>query len=301
MTQHFTDTVLAQLARSGPDDPRHRRHLADCAGCRTRLAAWQHIGTAMRQEAAEQAVSVPSFDALLGPALSAEPAGAAAPAPAGSPLSAAFPRRVARPWRTAGQLALRQVRLMPKVWAPLSAAGLVGAALLASAQVQDRFGLRLFGGVAVLLVMLGGLMVASPRRDPRHEVLFTLPVPPAAVFLARLTVVLCVDVALAMVCSALVDGPGWWAVVSSWLGKSLLAASLALSLSVRCAPVVGTAAGGALWLLSVVSGPQGMLSTPFDPLLDALLSTTPWALLLAVALLGWAAGAMRSAGNSPSA
>ncbi|OKJ37574.1 MULTISPECIES: hypothetical protein [unclassified Streptomyces] len=224
----------------------------------------------------------------------AVPSGAPASADASVPMGTAGP---ARPWRTAWQLAVRQLVLMPRLWAPLSAIGLVAAALVSSAQMQERVGIRLFGAVVVLSVLFGALIVASPRRDPRRELLFTLPVSPAAVFLARLATVLCVDLALAMVCSALVRGPGWWAVVASWLGESLLAASLALALSVRFSPPAGAAAGGTLWFLGVVGGPHGLLSTPLDALLDGLLSTTPWTLAAAAALLVWAARAMRSFGE----
>ncbi|QPP06106.1 hypothetical protein G4Z16_06530 [Streptomyces bathyalis] len=299
MTEHITDDVLATLARSDRDGGSGAEHLAGCTDCRTRMAVWQNIGSAVRAEADERAVTPPSFDALLGPAL----AGATVPSRGQAAATVPAPKADGRDmsWRTAWQLTLRQAALMPRLWAPLSAAGFVGAALVASARVQDGFGVRLFGAVAVLLVILGALMVASPRRDPRRELLFTLPVPPAAVFLARLTVVLFADVAMAMICSALVDGPGWWPVVTSWLGESLLAASLALALAVRFAPAAGAAAGGALWLLGVVGGPQGLFSTPADALLNALLSTTPWTLLLALALLGWAAGAMRSHGTAASA
>ncbi|MZF87642.1 hypothetical protein [Streptomyces sp. SID5643] len=299
MTEHLADDVLARLARPGDDAPEHRRHLEGCPDCLTRAAAWQEIGSALRAEAARSAASVPSFDALLGPALAAS-----GPLDAAGRLSTAAdtptPERrrhafgLPHPWRTAWQLAVRQIVLMPGIWAPLNAAGFLGATVLASTYVQERFAVRLFGAVVVLLVMFGALMAASPRRDPKREVLFTLPVPPAAVFLARLTVVLCADVAMAMACSALLDGPGWWAVVSSWLGESLLAASLALALAVRFSPAQGAAAGGAVWLLGVVSGPEGMFSTPADTLVNALLSTTPWTLVLTVALLAWAAGAMRS-------
>ncbi|MET9431095.1 hypothetical protein [Streptomyces sp. NPDC003036] len=321
-TEHLTDDVLARLAATPTPHPDHttphHTHMAHCPDCRTRLAIWQDIGAAVRitetpAEAAthaEAALTPPPFDTLLGPALAdlTRPAGTTdlnglTEAPAQPQAKHQPPGRpqvrtpgVARPWRTAWQLAVTQATLMPSLWAPLSAAGFVGAALLASAHVPDRFAVRLFGAVAVLLVMFGALMVASPGRDPRRELLFTLPVPPAAVFLARLTVVLAVDVALAMACSALIDGPGWWPVVSSWLGEALLAASLALALAVRHSPAVGAASGATLWMLGVFGGPQGILATPFDGLLDVLLSTTPWTLLMAAALLTWAATAMRSFG-----
>ncbi|MFJ1614805.1 hypothetical protein ACIO8F_06080 [Streptomyces sp. NPDC087228] len=324
MSDHLADDVLASLARAGDVAPQHRRHLGDCPDCRKRLAVWQDIACAVRAEAAEDTVSVPSFDALMTGALpaTAGPVGAggrpsvvavpvAAPAvvsgrvaepavPSGRVGGTGPAAGLARPWRTAWQLALRQLVLMPRMWAPLSAVCLVVAALVASTQLQERPGIRLFGAVVVLLVLFGALIVASPRRDPRRELLFTLPVPPAAVFLARLAVVLCVDLTLATVCSALVRGPGWWAVVGSWLGESLLAASLALALSVRFSPPVGAAAGGALWFLGVVGGPHGLFSTPVDALLDVLLSTTPWTIASAAVLLGWAARAMRSFGEPSS-
>ncbi|MFE7570494.1 hypothetical protein ACFU76_26580 [Streptomyces sp. NPDC057539] len=311
-TEHLTDDALARLAHTAPRDPLSPGHLAGCADCRTRMAAWRDIRAAVRAEAAEHTASPPSFDVLLGGVLTgaearhAEARTAAGPddASAGNvPAVVPGSRAVTAPatphigdsLRTTWQLVVRQAVLMPKSWAPLSAAGFVGAALLASVQVHERFGLRLFTAVAVLLVMLGALMTASPRWDPRRELLLTLPVPPTAVFLARLTVVLCVDVALALLCSTLVDGPpGWSRVVSAWLGQSLLAASCALAVSVRFSPAAGAAAGGAIWLLGVVSGPQGIFPTPLDALLGPLLSTTPWTLALAVALLGWAVGAMRT-------
>ncbi|MFD5298576.1 hypothetical protein ACFWJU_25630 [Streptomyces mutabilis] len=308
MTEHLADDVLARLAQTASRDRRDGRHLDACPDCRVRLAAWRDIGTALRTEEAGPAHAPPPFDALLGPVLA--PRSATAPADAAPPgaareaggLRALVGRLGAcarsggpeRSLRTAWQLVGRQAALMPKAWAPLSAGGFVGAALLASAQEADRFALRLFGAVVVLLVTFGALAAALPRRDPRQELLFTLPVSPAAVFLARLTVVLSADLAMAMACSALVDGPGWWPVVSSWLGQSLLAASLALALAVRLGPAPGAAAGGAVWLLGVTSGPQGLFSTPVGAMVDTLLSTTPWTVALSAVLLAWAAGAMRA-------
>ncbi|MFF5104566.1 hypothetical protein [Streptomyces sp. NPDC000134] len=316
MTEHLADDALARLALTSPEGRRDGRHLDACPDCRARVAAWQDVGTALRAEEDAAAYLPPSFEALLGPVLAAGPPAEGRPAPASVPSGAVRPAgavrgatgprapaarsrtgsRAAAPersLRTAWQLVGRQAALMPKAWAPLSAVGFVGAALLAATQQADRFALRMFGAVVVLLVTFGTLAAASPRRDPRRELLFTLPVSPAAVFLARLTVVLCADLAMAVACSALVDGPGWWPVVSSWLGQSLLAASLALALAVVRGPAEGAAAGGAVWLLGVTSGPQGLFSTPVGAFAEALLSTTPWTLALSAALLAWAARAMR--------
>ncbi|WP_433341482.1 hypothetical protein [Streptomyces sp. CA-253872] len=222
------------------------------------------------------------------------PIGAAGPVPPSAPKPApAVPVRGA--WHTVWNLVARQAVLMPRSWAPLTAAAFVLAALFAASRAEDRFGgPRLFSAVVALLIMVGALTAASPRRDPRRELLFTLPVPPVAVFLARLTVVFGVDVALATACSAFVEGPpGWWPVVSGWLGESLLAASCALALSVRFSPTAGAAAGGAVWLLGVLGGPETTLGAPFGALLAPLLSTTPWTFALAAVLLGWAVATMR--------
>ncbi|MFJ4825646.1 anti-sigma factor family protein [Streptomyces bacillaris] len=295
-TEHLTDDALILLARtapSGPDAsaPGPDPHLATCGDCHGRMAQWQAIGAAVRSHAEERTVAPPSFDILLGAALDREQGRSAV---AGTdPAAPADGFRGA--WRTSWQLVARQVLLLPRSWAPLSAVLLLGAALLASAQEPGGFGLSVFGSVVVLLMMLGALMVVSPRRDPRSELLFTLPVPPATVFLARLTVVMGVDVALALACSTLVDDPAGWArVVSVWLGPSLLAASCALALAVRFSPAAGATAGGAVWLLGVVSGPQHVFATPLAAVLSPLLSTTVWTVLLAAVFLGWAVRVMRS-------
>ncbi|MGW1149510.1 hypothetical protein ACWD6I_31950, partial [Streptomyces sp. NPDC002454] len=70
MTAHLADETMARLVRTGdPEDGEHRQHLADCTGCRTRLAVWQDIGAALREEAAGSVTAAPDFDTLLGAAL----------------------------------------------------------------------------------------------------------------------------------------------------------------------------------------------------------------------------------------
>ncbi|GAA3492352.1 hypothetical protein [Streptomyces cremeus] len=292
-TEHLTDDLLIRLARSRPETPPEdpEPHLAACADCRDRMAQWRTIGAAVRARAEERTVAPPSFDVLLGAALAREPE----PRAPSAAVPAGPPAEVRGAWRTAWQLLSRQFLLLPRSWAPLSAATLLGAALLVSSHAPGEAGPAVFGAVVGLQVLLGALLVVAPRRDPRSELLFTLPVPPATVFLARLTVVMGVDVALALVCSALVSEPaGWTRVVSVWLGPSLLAAAGALALAVRFAPAVGATAGGAVWLLGVLSGPQRLVTTPLTGVLDPLLSTTVWTVLLAAVLLGWAVRVMRS-------
>ncbi|MFE7954179.1 hypothetical protein [Streptomyces sp. NPDC057413] len=304
MRDHLADEELIGLVRRAPGEE-ERRHLDGCAGCRARLADWRALAPAVREAEAERDVSVPSFDALLAPVLTAE-AGLPDHAPgvgaadagvqvAGAPVPvpAVSRGRARAPWRLAWQLARTEAALLPRLWAPFSAVGLVVAAVVAPLLDEGRLGARLFGAVCVALIVLAGLVVASPRRDPRGELMFTLQVPPGTVFLARMAVVIGADLVLAVACSALIGGPGWWPVVAGWLGEALLASSLALALAVRVAPAVGLAAGGSLWLLGVVTGPQGLVSTPLRAVLGPLLVTSPWTVGGSVLLMVWATGAMR--------
>ncbi|OUC99530.1 hypothetical protein [Streptomyces swartbergensis] len=315
MSEHLADEELVRLVRGTPgeQDPRQAlwtRHVDECDGCRARLADWRAVGRAAIEAEDPRTLAVPAFDTLLGPVLAAAtadhaeaagvagqaPVDAAQPVPAAAPPGTATAPEVPRfpaPWRLAWQLARTEAAMLPRAWAPLTAAGLVAAAVLAPMLNDGRLGLRLFGAVCVLLVLLAALAVASPRRDPRHELQFTLPLPPGTVFLARMAVVLGADLALAVLCSALVGGPGWWPVVADWLGEALLASSLALSLAVRVAPAVGAVAGGSLWLAGVVTGPQGLVSSPLETVLGHVLSTTPWTVAASVLLLAWATAAMR--------
>ncbi|MFF6913780.1 hypothetical protein [Streptomyces sp. NPDC012466] len=328
MSEHLADEELVRLVRDTPGEQQaaRTRHLAECAGCRTRLADWRAVGRAAVEAEDVRTLAVPSFDRLLGPALAAATAGprdaagaaghapedarapgagaGAPPAPVPSPHGPAAAHRMPRfpsPWRLAWQLARTEAAMLPRSLAPLTAIGLIAAAVLAPMLSEERLGLRLFGAVCVLLVLPAALTVASPRRDPRHELQFTLPLPPGTVFLARMAVVLGADLLLAVLCSALVGGPGWWPVVTDWLGEALLAASLALSLAVRVAPAAGAAAGGTLWLAGVVTGPQGLVSSPLEAVLGHVLSTTPWTVAVSVLLLAWAATAMRRypSGHAP--
>ncbi|MEV0982235.1 hypothetical protein [Streptomyces sp. NPDC049915] len=284
MRDHLADEELIGLLRGVPAEE-DRRHLDGCTGCRARFADWRALGVTVRKAESAEA-TVPSFDTLLAPALS----GAAATA---SPQASPAPARSPAPWRLAWQLARTEAALLPRLWAPLSAMGLLVAAAVTPLLDAGRLGPRLFGAACVALIVLAGLVVASPRRDPRGELMFTLQVPPGTVFLARMVVVIGADLALAVVCSALIGGPGWWPVVAGWLGEALLASSLALALSVRIAPAAGAAAGAGLWALGVLTGPQGLLSTPLRALLDPVLSTSPWTLTASAALLAWATGSMR--------
>ncbi|WP_016906185.1 hypothetical protein [Streptomyces xiaopingdaonensis] len=291
---HLEDDALAALATSTADEARPA-HLAECAACRSRLAWWQGITDAVRTDEAARTAAAPSFDALVAPALTPPTA------PQPQPVLSTAPHRPspARTLRLAGQLVQRQAKLLPRAWAPLSAAGLLAAALLAPLLGDPSTTLRAFSAAAVLVLLLGALLVSSPRTDPRHELMHTLPTSPTSVFLARTTAVLTLDLLLALGCSALLGDLGWWTAVSGWLGQGLLASTAALALSLRLGAATGASAGAAIWLLSVLTGPDGLLTSPLAVVLDPLLTTSWWTLALSALLLAWAVRQVRRSSDTP--
>ncbi|WP_017591110.1 cupin domain-containing protein [Nocardiopsis potens] len=269
-----------------------RGHLDGCPECAARVAGTARLGAVLR--AAEPEARPPSFDALIAPALAAErPVRGTAPAPG---LSARASLRLA-----AGLVA-RQARMVPRLLWPLSAVGF--AVLLAAALKAPSAGLgALFlGPGATLVVTVGALAACEPRRDPRMEPMRTMRVPPVAVWLSRLALVLGADLAAAgavsLAAGLVHGGPGDAAVLAaSWLGPALLGSALAVFGSVWRSPAVGAALGASSWLASALAAAAGAgagpaARGPLGPLADTIgpvWSTGPVSLLLAAALLAWAA------------
>src|SRR5690606_36128877 len=185
---HLDEEQIRLAGGRGPGglDGAARGHLDGCPECAPRVAGTARLGAVLR--AAEPEAGPPSFDALIAPALAAERSAPAAPAPA--PSARASLRLVAG-------LVLRQARLVPRMLWPLSAVGF--AVLLAAALKAPSPGLgALFlGPGATLVVTVGALAACEPRRDPRMELMRTMRVPPVAVWLSRLALVLGADLAAA--------------------------------------------------------------------------------------------------------
>ncbi|MFW5417301.1 hypothetical protein J0910_11875 [Nocardiopsis sp. CNT-189] len=279
---------LAGGRGSGDLETGARGHLNGCPECAARVAGTARLGAVLRADGPEP--RPPSFDALIAPALAAE---RSARGPAAAPgLSARASLRL-----VAGLVA-RQARMVPRLLWPLSAVGF--AVLLAAALKAPSPGLgALFlGPGATLLVTVGALAACEPRRDPRMELMRTMRVPPVAVWLSRLALVLGADLAVAgavsLAAGLMHGGPGDAAVlVASWLGPALLGSALAVFGSVWRSPVVGAVLGASSWLLSTLAAGAGPATRgPLGPLTDTIgpvWSTGPVSLLLAAALLAWAA------------
>ncbi|MDT0301348.1 hypothetical protein [Streptomonospora wellingtoniae] len=293
---HLDDERILAAARSESMRPGAgtgaAQHLADCSYCRRRVAAAaalrDAVGAVEAEEVPGPGPAVPSFDEVVLPALrrSTRPERelAAGAAPSG-PAS----------WRLTAALVLRQARLVPHALWPLTALGF--AVLLVLAWRSGPYPGLLLGPGVTLLVTMGVLAVCEPRRDPRRELLYAMPVPPVAVWLARLALVVGVDlIAAAALSAALARLPGGGAdaagLVAVWLGPALLTAALAVFGSVWQSPMAGAVLGGCGWLTGVAAAAGHLLPAPGALLGAAATVWTTNAGTLAAALLLVAAAAV---------
>lgn len=289
---HLTDAQLATLARlGGQDDP----HLAGCPPCQRRLAGWQNVAAATRLTDTQLigALTVPSFDGLLGDALGTSRAAAQATAP----VEVVSPGARAS-WRLVGALVARQLRLAPRLLLPLTVLGLLAAVLFAQATVQLGAGGRLFAATVVLVILAGALAVCGRRADPRLELLSSTPISPPVVFTCRLVAVLSIDVALALIASLVVSQVVGVAdllgVITGWLGPALLASAIGVVCTVWRSRLLGGVLGGVMWLLGTASTvPNGVLTGHLTAVFAYVWATTPWTLAATVVLLVLAVRGMR--------
>ncbi|WP_067466398.1 hypothetical protein [Actinomadura macra] len=223
----------------------------------------------------------------------ARPAQHGSPARRARPVQRATSARpsLAEAVRTAAELTSAQVRLLPRALPALSVIGLTGAVLLALT-TPGAAATRLFGAAVTLIVLAGALCVRGARRDPRGELLRTLPIGPRAVFLARLTLVLGCDAAAALVASATAGFAGdalrTSELISAWLGPSLLSSAVAVTLTVWRSSVLGMLGGALTWTLVTLPGTGGAHETGLGALFGRTWATTPWSAPAAVLLFALA-------------
>lgn len=231
------------------------------------------LAAAVRQADDERVgpVMVPSFDTLLG----------RRPELAGRRTRVAGPS-LRRSWRLVGGLVPAQARLMPRSLGPLTAAGLGAGIMIARTAPTPGAVDRLFGTVVTAVLLIGVITACSRRSDPRLELLSAMPVSPATAFSVRLTLVLGLDLALAVAASAVLTvagGTGGLAmVVAGWLGRGLLAAGMGAVCAVWRSPALGSTAGIMVWL-------AGWLLAPHVAALSGL---HPWMAVCALLLLAMA-------------
>ncbi len=271
--------VAGRLAEATAADV--RRHLDACAACRADVAEWASIAAATREVAA--AAGLPS--AGLPDRIAARIRGdGSRPSAVRPPLA----RRLA--WLVdvvAGQVPL----VRGEIWA--ASAIVVGIGAVVSLLLLDGTSSRPGGALALfapLAAAIGVSLVCGPETDPGLELALATPTSPRLIVVARLTLVLAWDLALALAVSlvlALVSAPALLGpLVGLWLGPVLLLGclSLVLSLLVGAAPAV--AAAVVLWALRVVqlSAPDGgSLVAAIRLPLDAVWQTSPLTLGLAAA------------------
>jgi Na+-transporting methylmalonyl-CoA/oxaloacetate decarboxylase gamma subunit len=270
-------------------------HLAGCARCETRVAAWSTLAKAASKADLELtgAVTVPSFGTLLGPVLTAER----------TPVEAAAPS-LSRSFRLTVTLVLGQAKLLPRSLGPLTVLGFTATIGIALGVPEPAWGRSLFGAMTTLLILLGAVSTSSARTDPRRQLMLSLPISPAVVFAARLVLVLAVDLIGALVCSALVAAlgqpSGLGVLVASWLGPSLLSASVAVVVAVWRSSLLGTLCGALTWFVgSAVTTPRPSAPTGGPALLvSRIWATSPWTIAAALVLLAVAVWLMSVRRNS---
>ncbi|WP_435110326.1 hypothetical protein [Nocardiopsis synnemataformans] len=259
--RHLDDEQILAAARAGhaPFGAEVASHLTECAHCRRRTGEAEALRDAVTAVEAEDVpafdVAVPAFDALVLPELRRP----ADPVPVAAPTATAS-------WRLTTALVLRQARLVPGALWPLTASGFVALLFLAWS-FGPFMGSALLGPGITLLVTMGALAVCEPRRDPRREVLHSMPVPPVAVWLARLALVVGVDLVTATLLTVVVgrlpgDDAGVVHLVTLWLGPALLTAALAAFGAVWHSPMVGAALGGCGWLAGAAAAMGDLLPVP---------------------------------------
>ncbi|WP_026422101.1 hypothetical protein [Actinokineospora inagensis] len=273
-------THLSADELRGPARP---PHVDTCRDCEQRWESWRRLAVATRQAADALAppLAPPAFDTLL-------PAIAPSASRAGS----------VRPWRAGTRLVRWQLRLMPRLLLPSSVLGLAAATAIAVTTPDARLGAQAFAAAVVLTVLFGSLATCSRRADPRGELLHALSVSPVTVFIARLVLVLAVDLLLALGCSVAVHLVGAGTpvpdLVMGWLGQSLLASAVAVVGAVRHSSGVGAAAAVAMWCLgSMTSLSRGGLAERVGTVFSHVWATTPWTAAIALALFALAVHQVR--------
>jgi hypothetical protein len=242
-----THPEIAEFVAGALGEPERARvadHVAGCRACATELAAWRATARALRE-------GVP------------EPPGQELVAGVLRRAALAPPRPVTRPsWRLAPQLVRTQVRLVGRgVWiASMLVMGLGAVLTLVSMRTSAVPG-QVLALVAPVVAAGGVAGLYGPARDPGHEIVASTPAHPRLILLARLTLVVGYDVALALLASAVLallgrDTVGLMSLVGAWLGPLALLTALSLVVGVRFGPDIAMAAALGLWALRLLDGTQ---------------------------------------------
>jgi hypothetical protein len=248
-------------------------HVAACPVCRAEAADWSAVAESVRRAAIAPS---PELHGHIRIALASERAT--------RPDAAARLR-----WLLA--LVVGQVRVVRREIWPASAVLMAIGALAAVALLGHGSAGTVFALFAPLAAGLGIALVYGPGNDPALELALATPASPRLVLLARLTLVVGWDLALAMAATlalaVLGAGGGMLALIGLWLGPMLVLGSLCLVLSVAVGTAPAIAVAMALWAARTleVSRPTDTLLGPLGPVLDAVWQTNVLAVVVALATL----------------
>lgn len=308
---------MADPRRAGSGDVRAVEHLADCERCRDLVEVQEQLIPAARalDERLVGRFEVPTFDTAVLPRLMvltdvtvdtyAPRASLHRAAVAIDPVPTMPAPGLSASWKLAAVLVARQAQLLPRTLVPLSLLGLVAAVVVAVAMPTQQATMRVLTAVISLVALAGGAAVCSRRWDPRGELLHAMTISPAVVFLARLVLVLLADLLGATVASvvtvALLPSLTLQEVVLGWLGPALLAASVAVVLSVWRSVWVGSLVGSVVWFLATARGiSPGADSAGLGAIGSVWTNpSAPWTLVLSALLLGVAVRVVAAAPLRP--
>jgi hypothetical protein len=258
--------LAAVLGRGGAAE---RDHARACPTCRPRVAEWSAARAAAVVALARSARPVPAT--LVGEVLAAARRPALVrPAPVRARPAAATPGQ-GLAW--AGRLLAAQVPLLRR--SLVAACGLMfllGALVVAAG--RSGGGAELLAAVAPAAAAVGLALLHGPEVDPAVELTAASGTSPRVVLLARLVLVLAVDLALALAATAVArlssDDVAFGALVTGWFGPLLMLSALSLALAVLIRPAIGLGVALALWVLrlsaSLDDSTFGRLPLPTDHL-----------------------------------
>jgi anti-sigma factor RsiW len=266
-----------------------RAHLDSCPTCATELAAWRAVSDATRARATQFAPAADLADRVADRIAAEERI-----ARAGRSWSPQTGLR-ARFGRQARWLAAFVAGQVPIVRREIWSASVLVFILGAAISMLDRgsvpgVALALF---APLAAALGIALVYGHDNDPSLELALATPVSPRQVVLARLTLVMAWDLALALAASGAVvvlNGrpDAFMTLVGLWLGPMLLLGCFSLVLSLLIGTSAALTVAGFIWLarameLADAANPQrlGVVGQALSQVLDVVWQTSPLTLALA--------------------
>lgn len=260
-------------------------HVAGCRGCADQAAAWQAVGSALREDR---------------PSTPPDPVTAVLRRAAYVPVVIPPRTGLRRHASVAAQLLVAQIALIRwSVWvvsALMIGFGAVLAAMGTNGTAGGAWPAAVLAVVAPIVAAAGIAGVCGPERDPGFELAAATMTSPRVVLLARVTLVFGFDSVLALVSSLAlagigIDPPGLGVMVGAWLGPMALLSALCLLVSVAVGTIPAVSVALSLWGLRLLA--PGLTAQPewvgtVARTVESMWSTNLVTCLLALVLVGCA-------------